>query len=62
MNKYEKEAAIFCAAVKEFSNKPENLENLENYLSQHFGEWLEKYANTPERITVEMHELARMDI
>lgn len=58
--KYEKAAAQFCAAIQTLANKPENLENLEHYLSYHFAAWLEKYANTPEGMTAEMLEFANM--
>ena len=60
--KYDKTAAQFCEAIKTLASKPENLENLEHYLSYHFAVWLEMYANTPETITCEMHEFANMII
>lgn len=59
---YSKEAAIFCAAVKKLASKPENLENLENYLSYHFDDWLENFADTPERMAAELFEFAKMGI
>jgi len=62
MTRTEKAAAQFCAAIKTIASKPENLENLESYLSAHFGEWLEKWASTPEDITAEMREFANMVI
>ena len=55
-----KAAADFANAIKTIANKPENLDNLESYLSYHFSEWLEKYANTPEDIAAEMLEFAEM--
>lgn len=45
MNRQEKAAADFCAAIKEIASKPENLDNLESYLSAHFAAWLQKYAH-----------------
>ena len=60
--KYEKTAAQFCEAIRTLASKPENLENLECYLSYHFAVWLEMYANTPETMTCEMHEFANMII
>ncbi len=57
-----KAASDFVAAIKEIAGKPGNLENLESYLSQHFPEWLAKFANTPEDIAAEMREFARMEI
>jgi len=55
-------AALFCKAIKTIADKPQNLENLECYLSMHFSEWLRKFANTPEGIAAEMREFAEMDI
>lgn len=60
--KHENAAAQFCAAIQTLASKPENLENLELYLSRHFLTWLEKYANTPEGIAAEMREFANMII
>lgn len=62
MDRMEKAAADFVAAIKEIASKPQNLENLESYLSHHFPEWLRKYANTPDGIAAEMKEFASMDI
>lgn len=59
---HEKAAAQFCAAIQTLASKPENLENLEHYLSYHFAVWLEKYANTPENMAAEMREFANMII
>lgn len=61
MMKYEKEARIFCEAIKILASKPENLNNLESYLSYHFTSWLTKWANTPENMTAEMREFAEME-
>ena len=60
--KHEHVAKQFVAAIKTIAGKPENLENLECYLSMHFPVWLEKYANTPETLTCEMLEFANMKI
>lgn len=57
-----KAAADFINAIKTIANKPENLDNLELYLSYHFAEWLEKFANTPEDMAAEMREFAEMEI
>ena len=62
MDRMEKAAEDFVAAIKEIAGKPENLNNLESYLSHHFPEWLRKYANTPDSIAAEMKEFASMDI
>lgn len=60
--KYEKAAADFVAAIREIAGNPENLDNLESYLSAHFAAWLEKYASTPDEMACEMKEFARMII
>ena len=53
---------MFCDAIKEIANKPENMENLEAYLSNHFTEWMEKYAGDPANLAGEMHDFAIMEI
>lgn len=55
-------AKQFTEAIKTIAAKPENLENLECYLSHHFDVWLEIYANTPEKITAELKAFAEMEI
>ena len=62
MEKYTSEAEQFCNAIRELANKPENLQNLESYLSWHFDKWMEKYANTPDGIVAEMSNFAQMEI
>ena len=62
MRKYEEQATQFCEAIRALANKPENLENLESYLSRHFSEWISKWANTPEELAAEMKEFAEMEI
>ena len=59
---HEKIAKQFIQAIKILSEKPQNLDNFECYLSHHFPEWLEKFANTPEGITSEMKNFAEMTI
>lgn len=60
--KYADVAADFVKAIEEIAKKPDNLENLESYLSIHFAEWLSKYANTPEEMAAEIKSFATMDI
>ena len=62
MKKYTVEAAQFCNAIRELANKPENLQNLENYLEWHFDKWLEKYASTPDCMAAEISDFAQMEI
>ena len=59
---HEKIAKQFIQAIKILSEKPQNLDNFECYLSHHFPEWLEKFANTPEGITSEMKNFAEMTL
>ena len=61
MRKCEKQAAEFCEAICTLANNTENLENLESYLSQHFSEWISKWANTPEKLVAEMKMFAEME-
>ena len=62
MPKYTFEAAQFCDAICELASKPENLQNLENYLEYSFDKWMEKYASTPACIAAEMSDFAQMEI
>ena len=62
MPKYEKQAAEFCEAIRTLANKPENLNNLESYLTYNFDKWLTTWANSPENIAAEMKEFAEMEI
>ena len=55
-------ASEFIKAIKTIANKPENLENLELYLTHHFPEWLENYARTPGGIVAELKQFAEMEI
>lgn len=48
--------------IKEIVSKPDNLDNFENYLSQHFDVWMEKFANSPEGLVSEMKQFAEMEI
>ena len=59
MKSYEHEAKQFCEAIRAFNES--QLENLELYLSFHFGEWLEKYANTPADLACEMREFSSIE-
>ena len=61
MRNYEEQAIQFCEAIRTLATKPENLENLESYLSRHFSEWISKWANSPENIAAEMKEFAEME-
>ena len=60
--KYEKQATEFVNAIRTIAKKEDNLLNLNSYLTHHFGEWLEKYANNPDDISAELKAFADMDI
>ena len=60
--KYKQDAKEFCEAVKTIAGNPENLENLELYLSIHFQKWLDRFANYPENITAELKRFAGTDV
>ena len=60
--KHEQTAKQFCEALQTIAGKPQNLENLEYYLSIHFSEWLNKFANTPEGITAELKQFSEMEV
>lgn len=58
---YSKEAKSFCESIKALADRPDNLENLESYLTQHFQTWLDRYASTPEDITSELSAFAGIE-
>ena len=55
-------AKVFIGAIKEMVSKPNNLDNFEFYLAQHFDVWMEKFANSPEGLTSEVKHFAEMEI
>lgn len=57
-----KAAEDFCNAIRTFADKPENIDNLEYYLSHNFAAWLDKWASTPDDIACEMLNFANMVI
>ena len=61
MRKCEEQATQFCEAIRTLANKPENLNNLESYLTYNFDKWLTTWANTPEGLAEEMKEFAEME-
>lgn len=62
MNEYAETAARFTKALQDIASKPQNLDNLESYLANHFEVWLTRYANTPETLTAEIEQFAKMEI
>ena len=58
----ERLAQELVKAIRTFAEKPDNLENFEDYLSLHFGVWFEKYASTPENLVSEFNHFAEMEV
>ena len=55
-------AKAFVNVIKELASNQKKLDNLENYLSEHFDIWMKKYANTPEGIIYELKGFAEIEI
>lgn len=55
-------AKIFCDAIRTIAEKPENIDNMESYLTYGFSKWLKKYANNPEDFAMEMKMFAEMKL
>lgn len=55
-------ATMFVNAIKELATKEDNLNNLELYLTYHFDDWMEKYANTPSGLATELKQFAEAEI
>ena len=62
MEKYDKAAEKFCKAISVIARKPENMDNLQCYLSHHFETWLNRFASDPDSIAEELTEFAEMEI
>ena len=58
--KYNEQAATVAAAILEMASNPSSLENFENYLSIHFAEWIEKWANNPDNMACELKEFSKI--
>ena len=60
-NGYEDLALALGDAIKKLAADEDHLNNFLSYLTQHFPEWLRKYANTPEGLVSEFREFANMN-
>ena len=60
-NGYEDLALALGDAIKRLAADEDHLNNFLSYLTQHFPEWLRKYANTPEGLVSEFREFANMN-
>ena len=62
-NTYERYYAMELAnALREFAEKPHNIDNFESYLKYCFIEWKENFANTPEKMIEDMKHFAEMEV
>ena len=59
--KNEELAKEFIKAIKTLAENEDNLQNFEDYLTQHFDIWFQKFANTPESLTAELKMFANME-
>ena len=55
-------AKMFCDAIRTMGNKPQNIDNLESYLTRHFVVWHKVHAGDPEQLATEMKTFAEMKI
>lgn len=60
--KYTEQAETMKKALLAFADHPENIDNFTSYLSNHFENWLAKFANTPEKLAEELFIFSSMDI
>lgn len=60
-NQYEDLAIEFGEAIQKLASDEDHLNNFISYLTQHFPEWLQKFANTPEGLVSEFREFANMN-
>ncbi len=55
-------AKMFCDAIRTLTGKPENIDNLESYLIQHFDVWMQKWAYNPEGLASEIKQFREMEV
>lgn len=56
----ERNAHRLCEAIRKFAESPAALDNLEGYLSYHFGAWFDKWASYPRGLVGEFERFAAM--
>lgn len=59
--KIREEVVTLITAIKNFNENPEALDNLENYLNNHFDAWAAKWANTPEGFINELKQFSEIE-
>lgn len=47
-------------AIRKFAENPENIDNFEGYLSNHFDAWMKKFAYDPYSLANEFQTFANM--
>ena len=60
MRRNEENAKILADAIRTFAEKPENIDNFESYLSNHFDTWMQKFAKDPDGLANEFRTFAEM--
>ena len=55
-------AKVFIEAIKTIAENPDNLDNFEFYLAQHFDVWMKNWASNPEGLAYEVESFAKMEI
>lgn len=61
MEKYAEEAKELAKAIRVMAEHPARLDNFEDYLSYHFDDWLEKFADCPSRMAAEMKVFSEIE-
>ena len=62
MNENEMNAATVKAALENFSNHPERIENFISYLENCFSVWYGKYAGTPAGLADELKHFSEIEL
>lgn len=52
---------LLFAALENFKNNPDAVENLKSYLDRHFDAWREIYAATPEGFINELYHFSNIN-
>lgn len=55
-------ANIFTESIKRLAENPARLDNLNSYLTYHFDNWVEKFANTAEGLTSEIKCFSEIEL
>lgn len=60
--KYTELAKAFRDVIERLAANNYALDNMESYLSWHFGTWFEKYVTTPDSLIYELETFAGIDL